>query len=516
MLSRALGRSDFIAFLGYGRGVIFCLTYQDCLDIIAHMRTKTPLQEKTPFAIDGKPMEGLLTAQAGLACFSRAFRSLGAPKLCDDHVRIKERSRGFTVGQQVESLVLLHTAGGDCMQDIEQLRKDSGVTKLLGYAAPGERCVADFLESFHDPEKVAQARAQAQRQEHLSFIPEETAALSGLGQAARGIVRAIAGRSRKPETRATVDQDATIIESHKREARWTYEGTRGYQPMVAVWAETGLIVADEFRDGNVPAMSSPLTCAQAAFAALPESVTQYYFRGDSACHESGLVNWLRDADREWGPKGLIGFAVSARMSEELGKALKAHPEAQWTTFGKDADGTLRQWAEADFVPGEKVEKKDIEPLRYVGLRLLKPQGELFADGNDKHYHAIVTNRWDEDGGELLTWHREKAGMIEHVHDEVKNGLGGGQLPSAKFGANAAWFRIACIAYNILVAVRQAWPDETLHNAKAKRVRFILVNVTGRFSRDRRKITLHLSATVEWIKRLVKLFARFPLATQPTG
>ena len=204
------------------------------------------------------------------------------------------------------------------------------------------------------------------------------------------------------------------------------------------------------------------------------------------------------------------------MSEDLGKALKLIPDTQWTTFGKDLDGTLRQWADVDFVPGEKVEKKDIEPLRYVGLRLLKPQGELFADGHDKRYHAIITNRWDESGGDLLTWHRAKAGTIEHVHDEIKNGLAGGQLPSAKFGANAAWFRIACIAHNILVAVKRAWPDESLHNAKAKRVRFVLLNVTGRFSRDRRKITLHLSATVEWIKHFTTLFTRFPLATQPTG
>ena len=461
-------------------------------------------------------MEGLLTARAGLAMFSRAFRSLGAPQLCDEQVRVKQRERGFTAGQQVESLVLLHVAGGDCMQDIESLRKDGGVTKMLGYAAPSERCVAEFLESFHDPEKAAQARAQAQRQEQLSFIPEETAALSGLGQVGCGVVRAISGRAKQPETRATVDQDATIIESFKREAQWTYEGTRGYQPMVALWAETELILADEFRDGNVPALSSPLTCAQAAFGALPETVTEYSFRGDSACHESGLVNWLRNPKRESGPKGFIGFGVSARMSEDLGKALKAVPEKQWTTFGKESDGTLRQWADVDFVPGEKVEKKDIEPLRYVGLRLLKPQGELFADGHDKRYHAILTNRWNEDGGGLLTWHRAKAGTIEHVHDEIKNGLGGGQLPSAKFGANAAWFRIACIAYNILVAVKQAWPDETLHNAKAKRVRYVLLHVTGRFSRDRRKITLHLAETVEWIKRFVKLFARFPLATQPTG
>ena len=79
-----------------------------------------PLQEKTPFAIDAKPMEGLLTAQAGLAAFSRALRSLGVPRLCEEHVRIKQRASGFTVGQQVEALVLLHAAGGDCMQDMER------------------------------------------------------------------------------------------------------------------------------------------------------------------------------------------------------------------------------------------------------------------------------------------------------------------------------------------------------------------------------------------------------------
>ena len=27
----------------------------------------------------------------------------------------------------------------------------------------------------------------------------------------------------------------------------------------------------------------------------------------------------------------------------------------------------------------------------MGLRILKPQGSLFADGSDRHYHAVVTN-----------------------------------------------------------------------------------------------------------------------------
>src|SRR5271157_5498456 len=104
--------------------------------------------------------------------------------------------------------------------------------------------------------------------------------------------------------------------------------------MLAVWAETGLVLADQFRDGNVPAQMEPLEVAQGAFAALPRTVSEYYFRGDSACHESGLVNWLRNEQRPGGPQGRIGFAISARMSEALHAAIEKVAEAEWEAYGK--------------------------------------------------------------------------------------------------------------------------------------------------------------------------------------
>lgn len=55
---------------------------------------------------------------------------------------------------------------------------------------------------------------------------------------------------------------ATIIESHKRSALPHYQGGRGYQPMLAVWAEANLVVADEFRDGNVPARLDSHACCR--------------------------------------------------------------------------------------------------------------------------------------------------------------------------------------------------------------------------------------------------------------
>ena len=193
--------------------------------------------------------------------------------------------------------------------------------------------------------------------------------MAALQEVQSGLVRRIAKLYEKrgqAQRIATVDQDATIIESHKEAAYYHYEEGRGYQPMVAVWAEADLVLADEFRDGNVPAKQDPLTCAKLAFAALPETITQRYFRGDSACHENELLDWLKHPDREEEPGGRIGFAVSAVMSEPLAKALRKVEEADWKTFGKEDDGTLRQWAEVDFVPGEKSEHKDSQAAEVCG------------------------------------------------------------------------------------------------------------------------------------------------------
>lgn len=314
---------------------------------------------------------------------------------------------------------------------------------------------------------------------------------------------------------ATVDQDATIIESHKRKALAHYEGGRGYQPMVAVWAEADVVLADEFRDGNVPAQQEPLTCAKLAFAALPETVRERYFRGDSACHENDLLGWLKHPDRAQEPGGRIGFAVSARMSRKLAQAMALIQDSEWKTFDREADGTQRQWAGVDFVPGEAGEKKDLQPLRYVGLRLLKPQGVLFNDGTDRHHHAVVTNL-DWDAVKLLNWHREKAGTVEHVHDEVKNALAGGHMPSQDFAVNAAWFKLALLSYNIASAIKGLCFSSEERTARFKKYRLLLVHLAGRMSRFQCKLRQRFRASKETIAHVQKVWSVFTLPTQATA
>jgi hypothetical protein len=479
------------------------------------MPARIPTQRKSPFEIDPRPLQEMASPHAGLLTTSRALRSLGIAGLAEANLQLKKRDRGCSDGQYIESIVLLQTAGGDCPEDMSLIAGDECLERGLGYDLPKTGAVRAFLNRFHD-EEIELARPP--REVQKSFIMPSSKPVEGLQAVLAGGVRRTAklyaeqGQSLRM---ATVDQDATIIESHKQNALAHYEGGRGYQPMVAVWAEADLVLADEFRDGNVPAQQEPLTCAQLAFAALPDTIQQRYFRGDSACHENDLLGWLKHPDRAKEPGGRIGFAVSARRSKELAKALAQVEEADWKTFGTEADGTQRQWAEVDFVPGEAGEKKDSKPLRYVGLRLLKPQGLLFNDGSDRHHHAVVTNL-DWHGAQLLHWHREKTGTVEHVHDEVKNGLAGGHLPSQHFAVNAAWFKLALLSYNVASAIKGLCFSPEERTARFKKYRLLLVHLAGRMSRFQCKLRLRFRASKEAIARVQKVWSVFALPTQATA
>lgn len=64
----------------------------------------------------------------------------------------------------------------------------------------------------------------------------------------------IAAIQRKdPSSTATLDIDATLVETRKRQALFCYKGSRAYQPLNVYWAEAELLIHIEFRDGNVPA-----------------------------------------------------------------------------------------------------------------------------------------------------------------------------------------------------------------------------------------------------------------------
>ena len=66
---------------------------------------------------------------------------------------------------------------------------------------------------------------------------------------------------------------------------------------------------------------------------------------------------------------------------------------------------------------------------------------------------MVTNRTLA-GDEVIWWSRQRCGKGEEVHSVLKSDLAGGRLPSRLFGANAAWWAIAVLAFNLSSAMKR--------------------------------------------------------------
>jgi len=243
--------------------------------------------------------------------------------------------------------------------------------------------------------------------------------------------------------------------------------------MLVTWAETDLILADQFRDGNVPASKDIAKVVEEAYDSLPSRVDgwEVRVRSDSAAYEEKILeHW---ASRGW------RFAVSADMSPQLWAEIVGVKPEEWRLWEVEQGGLVREWAEVVYVPSRRVEKRDLDPYRYLAIRIRTPQGVLFSDGTGVKLFAVVTNDWEMGGEALLKWHRGKAGTVEESHRVLKDELGAGVYPSGKFGANAAWLRLQVLTANLLTLLKATALDKEYRQARPKRLRFAIFNQVGR-------------------------------------
>jgi hypothetical protein len=419
-----------------------------------------------------------VTAHAGVALLVETARRSGVIAAADRALPAKKNPKGLTQGQMVESFVLLSALGGECPDDLQNLRQDQGLEVMVGYEFPAPSTARGWLELCHDDEALAERPKQG------SFIPREPPRLVALREPVRQTVRAYVAAV-KPTRQVTLDVDAHLVESSKQGALPTYEGFRGYQPLLVTWAESELILADQFRDGNVPAGTGIESLVDEAYDALPKHPEGWVVRvrSDSAAYDQRVLG-------HWDGRGWK-FAVSADMSQQLRQTISQVRLEDWRDWQTEKDGVVREWAEVVYVPSRGVEKRDLTPYRYLAIRIRSPQGVLFSDGTEVKLFAVVTNDWQMGGQELLEWHRGKAGTVEQSHRVVKDELGAGVYPSGKFGANAAWLRLQVLTANLLVLLKATALDEEYRHARPKRLRFAIFNHVGRVVHHARQMLMRV-------------------------
>ena len=109
----------------------------------------------------------------------RALRSLKIPDLVAANLQLKQRQRGCSDGQYIESIVLLQTVGGDCPEDLSLIAGDDCLERGLGFALPKTGAVRAFLNRFHDPElELGSSRAGSAEELHPARAASRSRACS--------------------------------------------------------------------------------------------------------------------------------------------------------------------------------------------------------------------------------------------------------------------------------------------------------------------------------------------------
>ena len=475
-----------------------------------------------PFRYEYEPTGSGMTALAGLPPYLELAVVSGLTDSVRHHLQVcGDQDQGWTDVQIVMPLVLLNVAGGNSVDDLKILEGDEGFAKVLRRvemhgllrkqrrelerrwhkerkrAVPSQPVVFRYLGAFDNPSE------EIKRVVGHVFIPAPNEHLQALGRVNQDFLRF--AQQKSPQSVATLEQDATLLEVYKQVALFCYQGYKAYQPLTIRWAEQDLVVISELRDGNVPAGYGNLQQFQQALIVLPEGVVKVYYRGDTAAYQRDLLSYCAEGKNE--RFGVIEFAIGVDVTPEFKQAVAEVEEGEWHQLEREVDGkrvpTGQEWAEICFVPNWTAQRKDGPTYRFLAIRELLEQTEFpgleaqlpfpSMTSGEKRYKlfGLVTNR-DLPGDKLIWWARERCGKGEEMHKIMKEDLAGGHLPSSKFGANAAWWGIMVLAFNLNSVMKRLVLPRGWAPKRLKAIRFGFINVAGRLLIRSRQLIIRLS------------------------
>jgi hypothetical protein len=388
---------------------------------------------------------------------------------------------------------------------------------------PGATQISAFLEACHNEAE------EKKRVVGKAFIPETNEHLASLVKLNAYLIEQ--AQRLAPAEVATLDCDATLVESQAKTALFCYKGFSGYQPFNIFWSEQEMVLHSEFRDGNVPAGFDILRPIKEAVSMLPDGVKTVMVRQDTAGYRNDDLAWFERAD-EHPQFGRILFTISADVTPEFRNCVGQVPGHEWTKEYKVRGGkqvaTGREYAEVIYMSNAQAVLTGVEEaFRFIAIRekmsdqlsLLDMDGKkapfpVMVMGNVQYkLHAIVTNRRDEPAAELIQWHYQRCGKSEEAHSIMKSDFAGGQLPSAKFGANAAWWTLMILSMNFHAIMKRIVLGDKLAKKRMKTVRFDLIASPARIVHHARQAFMRMNRRLqEWFFDIQATLARLQPAS----
>lgn len=402
-----------------------------------------------------------LTSLAGLVLVEEWGRAKGIWARVDQLFGPPGSGRGYGASEYVRPLVWLLHAGGRRLEDVRELAAEQEVLAQFGLKRlPSADAIGDWLRRYgkEGGERMVQRIDKEMIRPYLKSLGEEI----------------------------TIDPDATIIEADKREAEWTYQKVKGYQPLLAYVNE--VCIHHEFRAGSVTAGSGALGFIKEYEKKLP-SGKRLYLRSDSAWYQAEVLNHYSQGGRT--------FSITADQDSAVKAAQAQISAAQWQKFyHRDGLVTEREIAETVHCMNETE-----QAFRLIVLRWPNPQPSLL-ETTPYFYHAVATNR--EGRASQVIWEHNQRGESENWHKELKLGYGMEQLPCGQQEANALFFAIGVLAYNLGVLLKAQLLPEQYRHSTVQTLRWQLYRLAAKLVRHGRQWILKVRTESEKLALLLAL------------
>lgn len=271
-----------------------------------------------------------------------------------------------------------------------------------------------------------------------------------------------------PRSRVVLDLDSTslLVYGTHEGARRAYNprrrGAKSYEPLIGFEATSGLFWAGVQRPGGNPGAREVIPFLEHGWAILPRSIREVRVRGDANFYSDDTLVWLEDRGAQYAIVARLTAPLKRRLTALRYRALSAHWEVAETVY--QATGWHR--------------KRRIVAVR-KRLEPTDPQPTLFVLGRYA-YHAYVTNL-DLLPEHVWRFYNARAGL-ELLIKELKYDYGLGHIPTRRFHANALYFQLLRLAYNLVVGFQVLCLSNRWHHATLATIRnefFLLPAVLAR-------------------------------------
>lgn len=397
--------------------------------------------------VELKMSQDAVTGKQGAAWLMHSMKAFGVEKIISDGYN-KKSNRETDRFKKVMAAVMTRVAGGERVEDIENLRGDKGLLESLGW---DEMMNPDtYLNLIKDKKSNARLRSGNNKMIIKSLKELE-------------------------EEELTYDNDATYSDSEKNSASYSYQKRKQFSGLIGSFEELGMINTVDFRRGNVSPQTGVLNQLRKATAqAKAANKVLSCFRSDSAAYRMDIMTYC--------DKNEIRYFISGDKNKAVKEQIAKIKESKWKMLeDKYSKNINTRWAETR----HKMSKGFT--VRMLVLRWPNPDPDLF-DVSPHCYHVIVTNDFEIEPMEWLKKHNGRMGTIEHSNDEIKNGLGCDYAPSHEFEKNRGYFLIGILAYNMLEILKRFYLGVSTIKWRVKKMRFQFINVCGKITKSGRKFS----------------------------